>query len=316
MTDIFNNPIDRYKNFNMVHELDIAGTFIYNGIRELNEVGYIKYVGDVFSFLYPIAVGIERLQKVLLVIAEENIIDDIENFEKQLITHSHQELHNRIKKKCKIEFNSRENGFLQILGSFYHSCRYNRFIHTGDIDKEKKLLLHYIEQNIDKEHIYHGFYKDEIFNTEEIKELFGRVIGNISKKYYNEICEVASKQNIYSYEVRSSDSKAAKVFLNQHKKSSLQQQMVDEENVLKEILAFLITNRNDDDNIYKLIDCVEKLDLDMGVVEEHLPEIFKGYISQDLIDHIDAAYSYCDNPLERKKMTKCFFEGYAEIDDI
>lgn len=51
----------------MVIELDIAGEFIYNGIHELNRMRLITNDGSTFSALYNIAVGIERLQKIVLV---------------------------------------------------------------------------------------------------------------------------------------------------------------------------------------------------------------------------------------------------------
>ena len=57
-----------YKNFNMVKELDIAGEFIYNGITELNGMDVIRDNASTFFTLYTISVGIERLQKIILVL--------------------------------------------------------------------------------------------------------------------------------------------------------------------------------------------------------------------------------------------------------
>lgn len=118
MADIFNDPILSYKNFKMGTEIDVSGTFIYNGMKELEQMDTFNYESEVFSFLYHIAVGIERLQKVLIVILEEINANNTLAFEESLITHSHQELHDRIKRKCAITFHSRENGFLQVLSEF------------------------------------------------------------------------------------------------------------------------------------------------------------------------------------------------------
>jgi len=68
-------------------------------------------------------------------------------FEESLITHSHQELHDRIKQKCSISFNSRENGFLQVLSEFYKKCRYDRFNISGRYGAEKTILGNYIKNN-------------------------------------------------------------------------------------------------------------------------------------------------------------------------
>jgi hypothetical protein len=60
----------KYKNFNMVIELDIAGEFIYNGIHEFCRLKYISNEGPTFASLYNMAVGIERLEKNSLCIMD------------------------------------------------------------------------------------------------------------------------------------------------------------------------------------------------------------------------------------------------------
>lgn len=67
---IFNN-----KNFNMVTELDVSGTFIYEGIKQFNRIEVFLIESEIFYFLYNISVGIERLQNILLVLLEK--IDSI-----------------------------------------------------------------------------------------------------------------------------------------------------------------------------------------------------------------------------------------------
>ena len=74
---------------------------------------------------------------------------------------------------------------------------------------EKEIFMEYLHNNIncDKD-----VFSNNIILTTQLKEFLGRVIGLISKKYYDEIYKHASKQNIYTYELRSG-SKAEKVFL-------------------------------------------------------------------------------------------------------
>ena len=141
---------------------------------------------------------------------EKVSIGNIEEFEKKLITHSHAELHNRIKKHIKINFNSRQNEFLQVLNKFYKSYRYDRFNFNGQVKSEKVILMEYINKNLVNDEIEKNMFGDSI-NSREIKELLGRVIGSIAKAYYKEVYEAASKQNLYSYELRNG-SKAEKVF--------------------------------------------------------------------------------------------------------
>lgn len=65
------NTIFNYKNFYMVTELDVSGTFIYEGIKQLNRTEVFSIESEIFYFLYNISVGIERLQNVLLVLLEK-----------------------------------------------------------------------------------------------------------------------------------------------------------------------------------------------------------------------------------------------------
>ena len=107
--EYFDNVIWNYKNFNMANELDIAGEFIYDGIQKLNETSCIEESSTLFSFLYHISVGIERLQKIILVLCEKITIDSYRKFENDLKTHSHSGLSQRITKHTNNKFNSQEN---------------------------------------------------------------------------------------------------------------------------------------------------------------------------------------------------------------
>lgn len=64
----------------MANELDAAGEFIYAAIDKFNKMNNFDQVGDNFFFLYHLAVGIERVQKILLVIINDVERDEIEDF--------------------------------------------------------------------------------------------------------------------------------------------------------------------------------------------------------------------------------------------
>lgn len=147
------DKIWNYKNFNMVYELDVAGEFIYDGIQTLNQMNSISIGAPIFSFLYHLSVGIERLQKIILVLFEDITLENYEEFEKSLITHSHGYLHERISKKVNVDFNSRENEFLTLLSTFYNHSRYNRFNFNASLNQEKELLEEYILKYINEKSI-------------------------------------------------------------------------------------------------------------------------------------------------------------------
>lgn len=52
----------------MGRELDIAGTFIYRAIKEFDTLTCFREECDIFHILYDLSVGIERLQKILVVL--------------------------------------------------------------------------------------------------------------------------------------------------------------------------------------------------------------------------------------------------------
>lgn len=113
----------KYKNFNMVIELDIAGEFIYNGIHEFCRLKYISNEGPTFASLYNMAVGIERLEKIVYVLWTLDDEVDETKFEKELITHSHTGLRDKIKEVLKIhnekiEFSKQEMLYLNFCVDF------------------------------------------------------------------------------------------------------------------------------------------------------------------------------------------------------
>lgn len=231
--------------------------------------------------------GIERLQKVLLVLLENITVDDYEEFEKSLITHNHMELHNRIRNNCGIEFNADQNGFLQLINSFYNSCRYDRFNLYGKLRRERDLLVEYVSDRLHIEIIVDDF----IFstpNTDSIKNFFGSVVGEISRKYYEEIKEQAYKLGIYTYELRY-ESPAVKVFLPGLKRESLQEQYFDEQVSIKEFIIFLMNTR-ETSGFMRFVKSIEPLNLDVAFAEEYIADICEGNIPQALVDEVECLY--------------------------
>ncbi len=76
--------------------MHIAGTFLYDAIFGLEKMKHFCYEEECFSFLYNTSVGIERLEKVVIILLEHNNQKYQEEFEKSLITHNHLDLIKRI----------------------------------------------------------------------------------------------------------------------------------------------------------------------------------------------------------------------------
>ena len=277
------DPICYHKNFNMSNELDVAGTFIYEGIKQLGRIEVFSVESEVFFFLYTISVGIERLQKILLVLLEDMNYNNFKEFEKSLNTHYHHSLNDRIKNKCNVNFSERENGFFEVLDKFYYKCRYGRFELTYEEYSEIELINDYITKHFGRNvEFKYSFWNDKIVNNDKIKDYFGRVIGSISKKYYSEIKKASYKLNIYTYELRT-DSPAQKLFLSKFSNNSFHMQNVDESIALKEFFIFLMNNK-EDNSFTRFIKTIEPLDIDLGLINDYIEEICKGEVPTALVD--------------------------------
>lgn len=71
-----------WKNFSLGKELDIAGSFIFNGLKAFDSMDNFYYEVEIFEFLYNISVGIERLAKIAVILIEHNNVQDQQEFEK------------------------------------------------------------------------------------------------------------------------------------------------------------------------------------------------------------------------------------------
>lgn len=296
-----------YKNFNMGIELDIAGAFIYDGISSLKNMKGFNVESEIFSFLYHISVGIERIQKVVIVLLEE--VDDRESFEKSLITHNHQELHDRIRNKKNINFNARQNEFLQILSQFYKGGRYNNFIISSNLKRDVERINQYFQKNITMK-ASPGYF-GEILDIQ--KELLGRVIGSITKKYYRIIEEVCSKENIYTYELRY-DSKASKIFLPEYKKDSLHEINVNEVVAIKELIVFLL-NTESSNKFMEFLKGIEPLNIEIALLNDYLSKLSHGEASQELVDEVESLYAEEENVKERIEYINCIGNPYILFEE-
>ncbi len=124
---MFNDPHLFWKNFRLGTELQVSGSFIYNALYALENMETFYHEHECFEFLYNISVGIERLQKIAIILIEHNENKSQEEFEKSLITHNNLELLHRIKKVRKLNLGKQHNKFLALLDQFYNSARYDRY---------------------------------------------------------------------------------------------------------------------------------------------------------------------------------------------
>jgi len=315
--DASSNRVFHLKNFNMGIEIDIAGTFLYNGMKELNRIQVFSDESEIFYFLYQIAVGIERLQKVLLVMLEELTQENADSFEESLRNsrHHHGFLHERILEKCKISFNKREICFLALLDDFYNNDRYIHFSISGRSSACQTSLCQFIKSHSPESNLEEHSITNDIVNNKSIRSMFGCIVGTIAKKYYEAIKDEAYHQNLYTYELRY-ESPAQKILLPDFRKNSFQEQTFNEQIALKEFIIYLV-NTKDMDPFFKHLKGIDPLDFDIALVNEHLEALCKGIISQSLVDEVESMYDDLESKKKRLDVlypignTDCFFQDEA-----
>tara|TARA_R110002124_G_C8870595_1_gene507719 strand:+ start:159 stop:728 length:570 start_codon:yes stop_codon:yes gene_type:complete len=181
--------IEWWKNFALGLELDASGTFIYNGIKRLDELSSFQHPVDSFEILYDFSVGIERMLKVAIILLEHDNNTDIEELEESLITHNTLELVNRVSKQHPLTLGKQHKEFLAILTKFYKSHRYGRFSFSSCMDlekhgspqteQEKHLLVNFIVKHLKLDvDISSGFLP--LFNSDQIKKFVGRTVRKVT----------------------------------------------------------------------------------------------------------------------------------------
>lgn len=289
-------PDEWWKNFGLGMELDASGAFIYNGIKFLGALEGLNHSTDIFEVLYNLSVGIERLLKVAVILIEHNDQTSIEEFEESLITHNTMELANRVQKNVDLKLSGVHKEFLSMLSKFYKSHRYGRFSLSSvpNIEEEKVMFLNYLHKHLKIDIKDDGPFS-YIHNTPQIKKFVGKVVGKISRNLFDIISDKARSLNIYTYELRS-DSKAVKVFYALDERLDF----IDEENVKKELILFLMSN-NSGDHI-ELLRSFGALDLDPAEAPAHIKALLNDDHLHYVQGEVECAYEEVTNVKERLEM--------------
>ncbi len=305
--------VDQYwKNVNLNKELHIAGTFIYDAIFCLERMKHFCYEDECFSFLYNTSVGIERLEKIVIILLEHNNEKDQEQFEKSLITHNHLDLIKRIAGITSLNLGKEHKKFLSLLSDFYKSYRYDRYNLPSEIgvDKDQLALISFVSESLGIEIQTSPLFPTEI--DKQIRSFLGKIIGKIATQLYAIIRDAKT----FTYELRY-DSKAAKIFYANEKEYNF----VDERICQKEILVYLMNNQNTNSGLIDFIKSIEPLELDNAVNNEYIKFLFD--IKDDtygVVDEISQIYEDRGFNKERFEMLSLLgkdgvsFDIYEEYD--
>ncbi|WP_241680332.1 hypothetical protein [Metabacillus mangrovi] len=258
-----------WKNFSLGKELNLAGSFIFNGLKAFDSLKHFSQEDEIFEFFYSTSIGLERLLKIIVILIEHNDTTDQREFEDSLKTHNHLNLIKRIRRKHSCDtLGNLQNEFLELLSNFYKTMRYDRYTlgSVQDLDKERVGLLTFL-----RKHLQIESQDIHMTNTSNIKKFIGKVVGKISEVLYDLVEREASAQNIYTYELPY-ESKASIIFLG--KKYTF----FDNDIVWKELMIYLM-NTNDSSGMLNLIREIKPLEFEPALVNEYL-NVFKSDLSK------------------------------------
>ena len=299
-------PSEFWKNFHLGTELSVSGSFIYNGIYCFELMEHFYYENESFEFLYNVAVGIERLQKITLILVEHNENLNQNDFEKSLITHNHLDLNYRIKQNSKINIGKVHVKFLALISDFYKSSRYDRY-NLKSIYKSTESrteLIKFIEESL-KIKISIDFIGCTS-NSDNIKRFIGKIIGKICTEYYKQIEVECDRLRIYTYEIPT-ESKAFKIFISEKFDFS------EERIVQKEIIKFLIQS-NLQTGINKYLNELPALDLDYYNTNYYINYLLDFHKKGGIKDEITELYTEINNVSERINYLKPIGETDADFE--
>ncbi|MYL28143.1 MULTISPECIES: hypothetical protein [Halomonadaceae] len=288
-------PEEWWKNFALGMELDVAGTFIFNGIKRLDEVDNFYYPTDIFEIFYNLSVGVERLLKVAIILVEHDEQTDMEALEESLITHNVSELTNRLESSCKLGLASVHKELLSILSKFYKTYRYGRFsiASVPEIEREQEAFLRYISKYLKIElPSKDSFFP--VFNSDKIRKFVGKVVHKISGSIFSVVNRKTSELNIYTDELRG-DSKAIRIFYGDRL------DFIDERIKKKEILLFLM-NSNESEGHLQLVRSFEPLEFDLGMAPYYIKALINDSHLHLVGDEVDELYTEVEDVGERIQM--------------
>ena len=300
--DMLVDEIWDFKSINMGRELEISGEFIYESAKTTMSITGLNNQYEINIILYTGAVGIERLQKIYLCLVQQNP-NDKNSVPKCLMGHNHLELEKEIEKYTIDKIPKNGKGLLGIFTEYYNNYRYANYIpkiNGGDL---RLLFISFLKKQNGKFNFDEpcSFSQFEVFKRFYINEL-----GKIAGYFYGLIEHKARDINTYTYEIESS-SNAARVFWSTRGRS-LYEQMLIEQNAIKELLLYIYKNQRDS-GVFRLLNHMESLEMDDMLINDYLADLFEEKVNDWLIDHVDDMYEEIGDIQkikERKKLLSLF----------
>lgn len=283
-----------FKSINMGREVEIAGEFIYDSAKKTMSITGTNNQYELSIILYTGAVGIERLQKIYLCLMQQDPRDR-ESMPKSLMQHNHLELEKEISKYTMTQLPGNGRGLLGVFAEYYNNFRYANYVPGKHSSGLRKLFISFLKKQNGK------FNFDEPYSLaqfEQFKRYYINELGKLATYYFDLIESKSREIGTYTYEI-ASFSNAARVFWSTQRRS-LYEQMIIEQNAIKELLVYIYKNKREV-GVFKLLNEIESLEIDDELVNDYLADLVDGKINDFLIDYIVDAYEEIKDKKQRKE---------------
>lgn len=291
---MFVDEIWDFKSLNMGRELEIAGEFIYDSAKKAMSMSGLNNNYEINIILYTGAVGIERLQKIYLCLVAQDPTDT-SSMPKCLKQHNHTELQSEISRYTEKQVSKNAMGLLGVFADYYNNFRYANYSpgkHGNDL---RKLFIGFLKKLNGK---FNFKEPCAAVQFEDFKRFYINELGKLAVHYYSLIHDQAREINTYTYEIDSL-SRASRVFWPTQRRT-LYEQMVLEQDATKELLLY-IYKKDRGTGVFKLLDEMEALDFDDGMVNEYLENLCYGNVNDSLIDYVDDLHEEIEDKTQRKE---------------
>ena len=284
-----------WKNFQLGTELHISGSFIYDALRSFDEIADVYNEDEIFTVLYNLSVGLERLLKIAVILIEHETSIDQDAFESRLITHDHLGLLQRIRQSHKLPLANPHNEFLQLLGIFYKTHRYGRYgLNWQHPEGDEVVALHsYLEKHLGIR------FAEQVFHTANVEhdrlaKFLGHIVGKITSTLFDVIEREAGRLGIYTAELRA-NSKANKIFARK------KYDFCDEAFLWKELLVFYMHCGKQSGHI-GLLKELEPLAFDAGLENEYLQSFFSYEKKLECMDELEMLYEDMEKAQRKERL--------------
>ncbi len=288
---MLNDPNFFWKNFRLGTELQISGSFIYNAIYTLDNMETFYYEEECFEFLYNIAIGIERLQKIAIILIEHNGQTPQQDFERSLISHNHLLLLDRIKKKKTLNLGKQHIKFLSLLDDFYNSTRYDRYNLSSVYHppQDQKRLIAFISEELAIEINIGLPFSSPV--TLRIKKFLGKIIEKLATQLFEIVRTEAHRLKTSTYEM-AYGTKAFKIFI------AKEFDFETEKLMQKEVALFLL-KKLPQDRLKEFIDDINPLDFGQLQTNKYFQSMFNCHTDRQVRDEMEYLYEEHDLKYDR-----------------